>query len=259
MRHCVLLPFVLLLGCGAEPPPLDPSSKRRDSLLIESYDRQLAYRSPVACELFLYRRVVSQADHAVEYDVRVGDRDLAIVYSVDPGAELPLVTTVYDVSGEAGEVLVTTRADQKRLQLERGTEVVAEVRDYVSEGASAVLARSGWSLDPAALTGLACALPIRTALGSVPGFLLNRTDAVRSPDEPNVARHSPDRQPLLRGWTAPVSVLGAFVMASTCLEPSPSVWSCPCFGDLAPTLVGEVPLRCGRPLRDAPIPALLAP
>jgi hypothetical protein len=205
--------------------------------VVDTYEREFSFATPLPCKLFLHRRVTDEKARVVEYDARVGNSERSVVYSIVANDAYPLRADVYDGMGVRK---FTVEADDHDLQVQVGDRTALVVTNYDGSAATTKTQLLAGIEDPDGLALLACALPIRTELGPVPAFLLNRASGGRDPNEPDLAHQSSDVQPIL-GWTGHVSILGAFKLEGACLEESG--WQCPCLRG-RDTLVGPTAGWC---------------
>jgi hypothetical protein len=240
--------LVQAAGCAADPGIAGESAPQGVS---QKYERSFSWGSPAPCDVFLHRRIVDEEARVVEYDARIGGRELAAIYSIDPDASLPLAVAVVEARGAP---ILLAAADDHRLQVMAPDGAMAlEVADYddPSSGASPVSGPAATdAADPDALALLRCALPIRAELGYVPAFLLNRAVAGHVAGQPDIGQSSAETQPLLGSWDGQVTVLGAWVLQGMCLRIDGGAggagleWGCGCF-ELDDPIAGTVIGTCG--------------
>jgi hypothetical protein len=241
MRSLALIGAAAL--CGCELDTFGIQGQDHGVVIVDTYNREFSWSDPSPCTVFLHRRVTDQKSHLVEYDVRMGTRELSVLFTVDPGSNLPLAARVFDGSGG---MLVTIEADDHDLRVhDRDRSDVVAVAGYPGTAADTSIEVNGTLEDDDALALLRCALPLRDELGAIPPFLLNREEGGRLPGDPDISSTPTEQDPVLTEWDADLTLLGAFTRASVCLQQDG--WACPCFHVEHPA-AGEVQGWC-EPIR----------
>jgi hypothetical protein len=162
------------------------------------------------------RAAYDERAYIIEYAVRVGEVPYWVSYAVQPNDSRPLVVEVH---GEAGVMLLGVHAgDQDLIVVDAQERVLLEVDDYAAMS-------SQWHREPGAATiplavfeVLGCVLPLRTELGRVPHFLLNRASGGGVGSEPGLVHSSAEAPAIVTDWASDLSFLDAFAVQGTCLQ-----------------------------------------
>jgi hypothetical protein len=244
----LVLIAVLAWSCGGPPAAGDSvASSTSNDVAVDEYQASFAFDAPETCDIFVVRRLVATQSHAVEYDVRVRGRDLAIFYQLTPGAPLPIRASV---TTAANVPILDMLLSDSTLSVRGATgEEALRVEGYLGPPASPVAGSAPMGGAPpdiqAALEGLACLLPAQTELGFVPAMFLNRAGGAHAGDVSGQAADAPS----LVAWQAPVTLLAALwgSAASLSVASDGSLgWSPRCPSAQNP-LLGQVTFPCASP------------
>jgi hypothetical protein len=248
MKISMLSPILLAVACGGEAPDLSGiGSKGQGTTVLDVYERQYDFVKPAHCNAFIHQRAVDEESHFVEYEARIGGQERSLVYTLLPDEARPLRASVYIVSEGSARLSFAIEIGPDEVMVKNGEQQpVLTVSRFAGPRAATGTVGSGEIDDAAGLELLGCTLPIRTELGAVPAFLLNRGTGGRDPARPEVSRGSANAPPLLT-WTSPLSLLGAYTLASACLHLGNERhrgWDCPCLTDQHDRLVGPIEGWC---------------
>lgn len=236
-RSLAMIFTATLAGCGLDTSGIHDQD--HGVLIVDTYAREFVWDAPAPCTVFLHRRVTDQRSYLVEYDARVGSRELSVLFSVDPESGLPLVARVFDAGGT---LLLAIEADDHALRVHDRDQVeVVAVDGYAAAKSDTLVQVNGLLEDDDALALLRCALPLRDELGAIPPFLLNREAGGRLPGDPDISSSPTEQEPLLADWDGELTLLGSFTRASLCLQRDG--WDCPCF-QLDHPAAGEIDGWC---------------
>src|SRR5438132_2484709 len=90
----------LLVACGGAPDASDRiGSSSSNDVAIDSYNASFQFVAPEPCEVFVIRRIAALDSHVVEYDLRVRETPLTLLYRFSPGDPLPIETQIATASG----------------------------------------------------------------------------------------------------------------------------------------------------------------
>jgi hypothetical protein len=229
--------LALLSGCLE----YDVESTPYSVAVVDEYEQPFHWDEPRPCDIFLHERVTDEESRFVEHHARVGDRELAILYSIaDPSEPHPLRVDVYELSGE--QRLAITADDVNLVVRDALGDASYEVAEYDEAPPVTGIEAAGRPVnDPDALHLLGCALPLRAELGAVPAFLRNRATGGRLPEDPDVVEDSETSPPILE-WNGEVTILGSLLLQAACVRAD--TWKCPCMS-WHDNIAGTVPGWCG--------------
>jgi hypothetical protein len=212
------LAFVLAsaVACGVEP-----SSNTHDGFVIERIDREVSFTEPVATRLFVGYRAVSYPGRIVEYGVEVDGAPLVVTYAIDPAANRPLQTRIYD--GVTFEPKLAVLADDRTLDVIAGDEATLTVDGYTTP-AQALVSGDAMAVAASLRPLLDAVLPARVELAPVPAFWQNVDQ--RADTDGDIGQTSSSGRPLIGSWSAPVSLLGALFLQTPCI--ADAGYRCPC-------------------------------
>lgn len=245
---------LLLFGCMSTDPETGVQPGTDSIAVTEEYEQRFVWSEPVPCDVFLHRRMTDESARIVEYDARIGDREYSIMYSIQESDDLPLRV---DLVGVNNDELFSLVADEETVRvLDEHGEVAFEVQGYAGPRGQTEVRDSG-SIDAAGgLQLLACALPVRAQLGSVPAFLQNRASGGQLPSDPDVVAQ-PDATAPIIDWQSKLAFLGVYLLGAACTQPGG--WDCACFewdDQLAGKVTGwcdpETPETSSKDLLRAP-------
>ena len=222
MSRRALILVAAAVGCHATG---DVGSNALHDTVVKIYDREIQFDQPRACDVLLERRTTDERKHIVEYNARVGGRELSIVYAIVVDDPLPLQVSLYDASGQG--LFSVEAADHALEVLGSDGTLLRSVDHYDGTSAQTAVQGTGTIGDADALTLLGCALAGRTELGDVAAFLRNLSSGGMVPGQPDVGQSSENAQPILKSWTGNVTLLGAFELMSGCLDRAG--WRCGCW------------------------------
>jgi hypothetical protein len=232
----------MALGCA-----VDPVGRQGSKIaVVDSYERDYSWTDPVPCELFLHRRVIDEEARFVEYDARIDGMEISAIYSIDAKAARPVIVEVYRGSPGSAQQSLHVEAAGHDLEVISDAGLMMVVSGYDGPSDSTTIQPRSVIDDREGLTLLACALPVRTELGPVPQFLLNRSSGGRDPENPDVSQSSSNEAPILN-WTGAVSIAGAYLLEGACLlhgSQEKAGWDCPCLTGFE-SIAGPVNGWCG--------------
>jgi hypothetical protein len=219
---------------------LDPTETPNPIAVVDEYEQRFQWDAPRECDILVHRRITDEDARSVEYHARVGQREMAALYSIgDPDSEYPVRVAVFDLAGR--QPLGVTANDRDLLILGADGEPSVEVRHYDDTAAVSRVERIGPPIkDGYALHLLGCALPLRVEMGAVPAFLRNRASGGRLPEDPDVVA-DPETSPAILDWQGQGTILGALLLQASCTQPDN--WKCPCLS-WNDAIAGSVPGWC---------------
>ena len=76
MMRKLAIALVLYAGCAGDPS--DVVGGPQKIAVVDTYEKDFAFETPVPCKLLLHRRITDDEARYVEYDARIGDTEVRI-------------------------------------------------------------------------------------------------------------------------------------------------------------------------------------
>ena len=249
-RSAATFALLLLAACGAgpsgAPDTSDIGTTSHNDTIIQNYDKTFAFKSPRACSLYVFERIVDTTGFDGEYDASTntsGSR-ISATYILKPKDPFPLQLDL-SVGKDPPFLFLVMNQTEAKFSDAQGA-VILDVKGYGGKTPTATASSPTPgvkfpSLTDAkdAITVAQCELPAQSALGFIPGFFLNKRETVVDPST-GVTAGNADAPAVVASWSGPLTILQAYEQAFTCLVATgdakrPLGWACGASQPTAPT------------------------